>query len=164
MIIMTYSGIEKSTLASKDDKIIDLPKSCFCKGDLKAFDSIVKWDICYGRVATELSRQGYIVFVDYHPRIDEWLSLNHENGIFLVIFPSPELKEEWIDKLHKKYEISGSDKDLRGYEHVKEWYDTDIREFINKNDFGYYNGIRIIRDMNYDLGSIINEIRDTYSR
>lgn len=69
MIIIGYPGIGKSTLAGKDHKFIDLESSNFKIEDERSED----WYKVYCKVAEDLSRQGYIVFVSSHLAVREAL-------------------------------------------------------------------------------------------
>lgn len=164
MIITGYQGIGKSTLASKNDKVIDLESGCFWKyeedhqlnktgGKTRSED----WYIYYCQMAQHLSRQGYIVFVSCHQEVRDWLSVHNEEK-FCAIFPSKELKHDWIKRLEIRYSESLLEKDLRALEHAKKCYDNDIYRLWYECQYNveYYHDVVIIKDINYDLAELVN--------
>ena len=160
MIITGYQGIEKSTLAAKNDKIIDLESSSFWKidknGDRTRPDD---WYVYYCQVAQYLSKQGYVVFVSCHPEVRDWLSTHNEEK-FCAIFPDLSVKEAWLNRLKNRYIISNSKKDLRAYEHAKSCYDSDIERLWYECQYNveYYHNVAIIKDINYDLQELVNHL------
>lgn len=162
MIITGYQGIGKSTLASKYDNIIDLESSCFWKYDENEGNKTRPddWYVYYCQMAQHLSKQGYVVFVSCHPEVREFLSI-HNSEKFCAIFPSKSLKNDWLNRLKERYEISKSEKDLRAYEHAVKNYDNDIKRLMNDClwDIDYYDNIHTIKDINYDLKIIVDELK-----
>lgn len=160
MIITGYQGIGKSTLAKTDDKIIDLESSCFWNvneltGEKTRHDD---WYIYYCQMAIDLSNQGYTVFVSCHPQIRDFLSSHATN--FNAIFPSKNIKEDWIKRLENRYEESGLEKDKRALEHAQKFYDSDIDRLWYECQYGveYYHNLKIIDDINYDLAELVNRL------
>ena len=160
MIITGYQGIGKSTLASKNDKIIDLESSSFWKVDedgnrTRPHD----WHIYYCQVAQHLSKQGYIVFVSCHQEVRDWLSVHNEEK-FCAIFPDESIKNDWLQRLKNRYIASNSEKDLRAYEHAKVCYDNDIYRLWYECQYNveYYHNVAIIKDINYDLQELVNSL------
>lgn len=165
MIITGYQGIGKSTLASKNDKIIDLESSSFWKYDLYDFEHTGEktrpddWYVYYCQVAQDLSRQGYTVFVSCHPAVREFLSI-HNREKFCAIFPDKSLKEAWLQKLRDRYNKSKLEKDLRALEHAEKNYGMDIYKLWYECQYNveYYHNAKIIYDINYDLQEIVNSL------
>lgn len=159
MIITGYQGIGKSTLASRNDKIIDLESSSFWKyeeGNKTRHDD---WYVYYCQVAQHLSAQGYTIFVSCHQEVRDWLS-NHNEEKFCAIFPSPKLKEDWLKRLEDRFNASKSEKDLRAWEHAKISFDSDITRLWYECQYNveYYNNVSIIDDINYDLQELVDRL------
>ena len=165
MIITGYQGIGKSTLASKDDKIIDLESSSFWKIEDGKRTRHDDWYIYYCQVAEHLSRQGYTVFVSCHQEVRDYLA-THSTERFCAIFPSKDIREDWLQRLKERYEISKSDKDLRAYEHAKFCYNNDVSRMWYECNYNveYYCDAFLIKDINYDLGEIVKDIQDKYEK
>lgn len=159
MIITGYQGIGKSTISKIDKNIIDLESSCFWKvedGMRKRSDD---WYIYYCQMAIYLSKQGYIVFVSCHPEIRKFLSEHWKAGYkFCAIFPSKDLKTQWINKLQNRYYITESEKDLRAYEHAFKNYDSDIDTLYAEYRDGYFDNVKIIEHIDYKLHELITDI------
>ena len=164
MIITGYQGIGKSTLASKNDKIIDLESSSFWKYEedvyLNKTGSRTRhddWYVYYCQVAQHLSAQGYTVFVSCHQEVRDWLSKHNEEK-FCAIFPSPKLKEDWLKRLEDRFNASKSEKDLRAWEHAKNSFDSAIARLWYECQYNveYYNNVAIIDDINYDLQELVD--------
>ncbi len=167
MIITGYQGIGKTSLASKNNKIIDLESSSFWKyeednalnrtGNKTRHDD---WYIYYAQVAQDLSRQGYTVFVSCHEEVRKYLSI-HNLERFCAIFPSKSLKEDWLKRLKRRYDFSKFEKDLRAYEHALKYYDQDIQQLWYECQYGeeYYHDVRIIEDINYDLEELVKSLQ-----
>lgn len=144
MIIIGYPGIGKSTLAGKDHKYIDLESSNFKFNGERSED----WYKVYCKVAEDLSRQGYIVFVSCHSAVRE--ELRNSREIVAVIFPTVK-KEEWLTKLKDRYEETNSYKDEMAYKRVRDHYDEDIVDLCGC-DIPYKMWLK---DMGYDLEAAI---------
>lgn len=162
MIITGYQGIGKSTLASKYDNIIDLESSCFWKYDENEGNKTRPddWYVYYCQMAQHLSKQGYVVFVSCHPEVREFLSI-HNSEKFCAIFPDKSIKNDWLQRLKDRYIASNSEKDLRAYEHAKVCYDNDIHRLWYECQYNveYYHDVHIIKDINYDLKNIVDELK-----
>lgn len=160
MIITGYQGIGKSTLANKNDKIIDLESTCFWKVDKITGEKTRpdEWYVYYSQIAINLSNQGYIVFVSCHPEVRDFLSSHARN--FNAIFPSKTLKDDWIKRLETRYKKSSLEKDKRALEHAQKFYDSDIDRLWYECQYGveYYNNVEIINDINYDLIELVNKL------
>ena len=89
MIIIGYPGVGKSTLAGRYKEYIDLESSNWNGPDNTKPDN---WWWSYGKVAEDLSRQGYRVFVSCHPSVQKYFE--ESNEYVMVLYPSLELKEE----------------------------------------------------------------------
>lgn len=150
MIIIGYQGIGKSTLSNNCLKYIDLESGCFWNNGNRHDD----WYITYTTIAQHLSKQGYIVFVSSHEPVRNALKDSTEK-VFCCV-PDVSLKDEWINKLKLRYELSHLDKDYKAYMNAKDRFTENINEIIN-------SGFDIIKinDMNYNLIELIeNAIKE----
>lgn len=132
MIIVGYPGIGKSTIARKHYRFIDLESSLF-KIDGERSDN---WYKAYCAVAEDLSRQDHVVFVSSHSAVRETLRGSQE--VVVVIYPSIDLKDEWIRKLEERYlrtysngDLANANKDRMAYARAKKHYTEDISELEN---------------------------------
>ena len=130
MIIVGYQGIGKSSLAGRDKKFIDLESGNFWIDGKRADD----WYKPYCKIAEHLSQQGYYVFVSSHEVVRNQLKDSQET--IVVVYPSIDLKNEWIDKLETRYAETNLEKDYKALMNAKDRYDeniTELGEFVNKN-------------------------------
>ena len=144
MIVIGYQGIGKSTLAGRDNKFIALESGNFWVDGKRADD----WYKPYCQIAEHLSQQGYIVFTSSHEVVRKQLENSSET--IVVAYPSIKLKDEWINKLEKRYEESGLAKDFKALMNAKDRYEENIREL---GEYGHECQVYrlIITEMNYDL-------------
>lgn len=159
MIITGYQGIGKSTLANKNHKIIDLESSCFWKEEDGIRSRPTDWYVYYCQMAQYLSKQGYIVFVSCHQEVRDWLSVHNEEK-FCAIFPAKSIKEDWIQRLQNRYNVTQSKKDLKALEHAEKFYDSDINQLWYECQYNveYYHNMAIIEDINYDLQALVDKL------
>lgn len=141
MIVIGYQGIGKSTLAGKNYKFIDLESGNFWVDGRRADD----WYKPYCQIAEHLSQQGYIVFTSSHEVVRK--QLENSNEIVVVVYPSIELKDGWIDRLEYRYQCSGLDKDYKALMNAKDRFEENIKELSESN---IMYKIALI-DMKYDL-------------
>ena len=150
MIIIGYPGIGKSTLAGKLN-CIDLESSLFNNSNGNKYSD---WTDYYCKIADDLSKQGYNVFISSHSLVRTKIKKISKEKIICII-PSMTLKDEWINRLKKRAERTKLDKDIRAYIYVKSNFENNISE-MRSSGFNYY----IIKDMNYKLEKIIKDIVD----
>ena len=145
MIYIGYQGIGKSTICKKIDKCIDLESSNFRVDGKRSND----WYKVYGNIAKHLSDQGKIVFTSAHIDLRNYFN---EQGIeYTVIYPSENLKEEWIKKLEERYELEPTQKNMNALLRARTHYCSDILDFMEEK-----NGIEI-KNINYNLEHIISD-------
>lgn len=148
MIVVGYQGIGKSTLAKQYDTIaIDLESGNFWV-DGKRHDD---WYIIYCNIANHLSSQGYIVCTSSHKPVRDYLKKSDEKVI--LAFPSLELKDEWVEKLRKRYESNGLEKDYKAMMNAIDTYDDNIKELMDEP----FEKL-IIKNMNYNLKEMVLEL------
>lgn len=147
MIIVGYQGIGKSSLAKNGNGFIDLESSNFFVDGLRSVD----WYIPYCNIAKHLSEQGYMVFVSSHECVRRYLTYHADGCRLVIICPSLELKDLWIEKLLKRYNSTKSEKDYKALMNAVNQYETNISELIKTPGFEVIQ----IQDINYDLHSLI---------
>ena len=153
MIIIGYPGIGKSTLAGRDHKYIDLESSNF-KIDGKRSED---WHKAYCKVAEDLSRQGYCVFVSCHSAVREALKGSEED--VAVVYPVGTLEKRWVTKLRDRYNKTNSEKDRMAYERARDHFNEDIASLFNYptcrqvwlTTMAYDLESEIIRMINHDI-------------
>lgn len=150
-IIIGYQGIGKSTLAqSQAYRYIDLDPSNFFVDGKRDFH----WYKPYCQMAMYLSEQGFHVFVSSHQVVRDYLKILSENSqedIF-VCFPDYDLRDAWIEKLEKRYEQTGTEKDYKTWQNAKMCFDLSIDSFYES----LFEHI-VIEKMDYDLHSMLAE-------
>ena len=144
MIVIGYQGIGKSTLARESKGFIDLESSSFYVNGKRPTD----WHYYYNRIAENLSRQGYVVFVSSHMPVRDYFKTSDERAV--IICPSKELKDEWIRRLQDRYHSNMTEKNLRALRNAVERFNENIDELI-------HDGIPsiLLRDMHYSLETVI---------
>ena len=153
MIVIGYQGIGKSTLAGKNNQFIDLESGNFWVDGKRAED----WYKPYCQIAEHLSQQGYIVFTSSHEVVRNQLAKSKE--IVAVIYPAPELKTAWLEKLCDRYRRTGLDKDYKAYMNAEDRYTENIQE-LDSCDIP----CKIeLMSMDYDLETILLQFKRTYT-
>lgn len=145
MIIVGYQGIGKSSVAGKND-IIDLESNNFFHRKQKP----KHWYIYYCNIAEHLSKQGYIVLISSHEVVRKHLRKHCKEPVYSV-FPSVDLRKEWIDRLTTRYERTRLEKDFKALVNTRDCYEDSIKE-MKRAGFKFFE----IRDMEYRLEDIID--------
>lgn len=154
MIVIGYQGIGKSTLAGKDNRYIDLESGNFWVDGKRADD----WYKPYCQIAEHLSQQGYIVFTSSHEVVRN--QLENSSEIVVLVYPSFELKDKWIDKLNYRYQDSGLEKDYKALMNAKDRYSENIQE-LEQSNIGYK---LVLRTMDYDLEAALIHLKNEIER
>ena len=102
------------------------------------------WQKIYCNIAKHLSCQGFKVFVSSHIGVRK--ELRNCNEDVVIIYPNLELKDEWIDKLRKRYIETHSDKDYNALLDAELFYEDKIKSLMEEK----FDHI-VIEDMNYSL-------------
>lgn len=163
MIILGYPAIGKTTLCKNKDKVsntyIDLESSCF------SFEDNTKpnnWQQIYVNVLEDLSKQNLVVFSSTHLAIREEINKRIQNKTLscvpLVVYPSLEIKDEWINKLRQRYKDSNLIKDLKALQRAEKFYDEDINDLMKEK---YFYTLQLT-DLDYDLGNLLEEILNNH--
>lgn len=151
MIVIGYQGIGKSTLAGRDNKFIDLESGNFWVDGKRADD----WYKPYCNIAEHLSKQGYIVFTSSHEVVRK--QLENSNEIIVLVYPSIELKDEWIDKLEERYAMSKLEKDYKALMNAVDRYEENIKELSESN----HKYCRVVlTKMDYDLEAALIRLKN----
>ena len=74
-----------------------------------------------------------------------------------MVFPSIELKDEWIQKLRDRYKQTGLDKDYKALKNAEDRYEENIKE-LEKSGFAYCE----IDSMDYNLKKYISRYFERY--
>lgn len=151
MIVIGYQGIGKSTLAGRDNKFIDLESGNFWVDGKRSDD----WYKPYCNIAEHLSKQGYIVFTSSHEVVRK--QLENSSEIIVLVYPSIELKDEWIDKLEERYAISKLEKDYKALMNAVDRYKENIKE-LSESNHKYYEVV--ITKMDYDLEASLIHLKN----
>lgn len=154
MIVIGYQGIGKSTLAGRDHRFIDLESGNFWIDGKRADD----WYKPYCKIAEHLSEQGYIVFTSSHEVVRNQLIESYEPVV--LCFPAVELKDEWIQKLEKRYEETGLAKDYKALMNAMDRYENNINELSESNFLCKI----ILKNMDYDLEATLIHFINSWNR
>lgn len=150
MIVIGYQGIGKSTLAGRDNKYIDLESGNFWVDGTRAHD----WYKPYCQIAEHLSKQGYIVFTSSHKVVRQQLAQSSE--VVVLVYPAPELRDMWLDKLENRYRYTGSEKDYKALMNAKDSYLENVQE-LNNSDIPYKIALSKV---DYDLEAALIHFRN----
>ena len=129
LIVIDYQGVGKSTCAGKSD-CIDLESGCFWIGEKRSED----WYIPYCSIAMDLADQGYTVFTSSHRVVYEHFiscALPSNVGKAVVFCPAARMRNEWINRLQKRYDDTGLAKDYKALLNAIVRYLDNISELEN---------------------------------
>jgi hypothetical protein len=142
MIICGFPGIGKSTLAANSNQFIDLESSCF--GNPKP----ANWSKYYINIANHLSNQGFHVFVSSHHEVQVSLETLKTDQDILLVYPSLDLKSDWLKRLEDRYNQTKLDKDMRAYNSIKQIYEPAVKSM--QSNTGIKNHV-VLDSMQYNL-------------
>jgi hypothetical protein len=148
MIVVGYQGIGKSTLARNSVGCIDLESGNFWVNGKRADD----WYIPYCKIAEDLSRQHFTVFVSSHEVVRKQLENSKEFVFCIVPAPNEDMKRDWINRLKYRYDQSGLEKDYKALKNAEDRYMENVNEIIN----GKLPCVTLVT-MDYELEQIIME-------
>lgn len=153
LIVIGYQGIGKSSCAGKEN-CIDLESGCFWDGDERHED----WYIPYCQIAMDLANQGYTVFTSSHKVVYEHfktMPLLPNVAKVAVFCPDSRYKEEWVERLQKRYDKTGLNKDYKALMNAKDRYCENIVELVNC-------GLPVVQpaySVDYDLMDYVRKMR-----
>lgn len=143
MIVIGYPGIGKSTITKDNIGYIDYDSSLFQKED--------DWAELYVRGAINLSQMGNVVFVSSHKEVQDLLVNSTEKVV--VVYPSLQLHEFWMDKLCDRYEKSNSEYDHKALMRCVSHFCEDILELRESN---FENKLEITTE-DYNLEELLKK-------
>ena len=151
MIVIGYQGIGKSTLVKECNSYIDFESSNF-KINVERPEG---WEQMYCEAALDLSRQGHVVFTASHKCIRDYLKYHRGSEVVLIVAPSVDLKDQWLEKLRKRYKETGLLKDSLALLNAENCFDENIKEMQNyASVFPFYE----ITDMGYKLRYLFDNL------
>lgn len=138
-IYICYQGVGKSSTVNECDGFIDLESSNF---RLENGFRPENWYKFYAQIAFDLASQGYSVFVSFHDVVRKQISYMKDkyypNVDIYMVYPSVELKDEWIERLEKRYDENPTEKNRVAYLNAKDRFDENIAEMKrDADDFGF---------------------------
>jgi hypothetical protein len=138
-IYICYQGVGKSSTVNKYDGFIDLESSNF---RLENGFRPENWYKFYTQIAFDLASQGYSVFVSSHDVVRKQISYMKDkyypNVDIYMVYPSVELKNEWIERLEKRYDENPTEKNRVTYLNAKDRFTENIAEMKkDADDFGF---------------------------
>lgn len=139
VIYICYQGVGKSSTVNECDFFIDLESSNFKDENGYRTDD---WYIYYVNIAFDLASQGYSVFVSSHDVVRRQISYMKDkyypNIDIYVVYPSVELKYEWIERLENRYNENPTKKNKVAYLNAKDRFFENIVEMEkDADDFGF---------------------------
>ena len=152
MIICGYQGIGKSTLANNcmiehEIPVLDLESGNFWVDGIRSQD----WYKVYANIAIHLSQQGNIVMLSSHKAVRDYLHELNSGERLATIYPSIELKDQWIEKLQSRYDISKKEKDYKALMNAKEMYEENIHDLATQVGFDHIK----LKAIDYALEDIV---------
>jgi hypothetical protein len=106
-IYICYQGVGKSNTVDDNVGFIDLESSNFRLEDGHRPDDWYKY---YAQVAFDLATQGYSVFTASHDVVRKELARirekYHPEIEIAIVFPKPELRDAWVERLQKRYDAN----------------------------------------------------------
>ena len=151
MIVIGYQGIGKSTLVKYSNSYIDFESSNF-KINGKRPDG---WEQMYCEAALDLSRQGHVVFTASHKCIRDYLKYHQGSEVVLIVSPSVDLKDQWLEKLRNRYKETCLEKDKLALLNAEDCFFENIKEMQNyASVFPFYE----ITDMGYKLRYLFDNL------
>lgn len=144
-IIVGFPCVGKSSL--KEMGWIDLRSDCFWIGEEGKKIRPEGWYESYCNVAIDLAGQGYNVLVPSHEAVRRYLK---SRGVdYIVVYPDPSLKDQWIQKCRDRYIENPNRETLSAYEAVRDHWDSFMEDLSSEES------AIVIKYMNYSLKRMI---------
>lgn len=141
-IYICYQGVGKSNTVDENVGFIDLESSNFRLEDGYRPDDWYKY---YAQVAFDLATQGYSVFTASHDVVRKELARirekYHPEIEIAIVFPKPELRDEWVERLQKRYDKNPTRKNAAALGNAKDRLPENVAEM---RDDAYKYGFSII--------------------
>lgn len=154
-IYIGYQGVGKSQLAGRDTGYIDFESSNF---RLSGGYRPTEWYKYYVTCAYRMACQGFNILVSSHQVVrDELYEQRHFGAVIrvFIIYPSLELKQPWIKKLHERFLMDGCHKNRVAYLNALDRYTDNIlamQEDAQKYEFEEVE----IKSMDYNLKEMLD--------
>lgn len=142
MIYVGYQGIGKSSIGGTN-KYIDLESGNFWI-DGKRDEN---WYKIYVNIAENLNDQGYDVLLSSHAVVRD--ELKERNIPFTCVYPRLNLRDQWIERLLHRYNITLQEKDYKALCNAIKEYDSNITDLSQEE-----NTIEI-NSMDYELTELL---------
>lgn len=150
-IYICYQGVGKSSTVNENSGFIDLESSNFRLEDGFRPDDWYKY---YAQVAFDLATQGYSVFTASHDVVREELArlrdAYHPEVKIAIIYPNPELRDAWVDRLQARYDANPTKKNEAALGNAKDRLPENVKE-MEDDAYAYGFGIIKIDSTNYKL-------------
>ena len=150
-IYICYQGVGKSSTVNENSGFIDLESSNFRLEDGFRPDDWYKY---YAQVAFDLATQGYSVFTSSHDVVREELArlrdTYHPEVKIAIIYPNPELRDAWVDRLQARYDANPTKKNEAALGNAKDRLPENVKE-MEDDAYAYSFGIIKIDSTNYKL-------------
>ena len=128
-IYICYQGVGKSNTVDSNTGFIDLESSNFRLEDGYRPDDWYKY---YAQIAFDLATQGYSVFTASHDVVRKELARirdkYHPEIKIAIIYPNPELKDEWVERLQKRYDENPTRKNKAALGNAKDRLPENVKE------------------------------------
>ena len=147
MIFCGYQGVGKSSICNRENGYIDFESSNFFVNEMRPN----MWVDIYINQAVDLNNQGYDVFLSTHKELRN--RLNELNIDFTVITPSIDLKEQWIERLTKRYKYNPSIKNMKALNNAETCYEENVNDLCSESK------VIMITNSEYDLKDFIEEYK-----
>lgn len=147
MIFCGYQGVGKSSICNRENGYIDFESSNFFVNEMRPN----MWVDIYINQALSLNEQGYDVFLSTHKTLRN--RLNELNIDFVVITPCIDLKEQWIERLTKRYRNNPSIKNMKALNNAEECYEENVNDLCSESK------VIMITNPEYDLKDFIEEYK-----
>lgn len=149
MIIVGYQGVGKSSISGVVNGCIDLESGNFWANGKRGDD----WYIVYANMAQHLSKQGFTVCTSSHKVVRNEIAKLDE--VKVLVYPCLDLKEQWIDRLQARYDVTQKDKDYKALMNAKEMYNENIQDLMLEERFIHLP----IKSIPYNLKELISSIK-----
>ena len=147
MIFCGYQGVGKSSICNRENGYIDFESSNFFVNEMRPN----MWIDIYINQALSLNEQGYDVFLSTHKALRN--RLNELNIDFTVITPSIDLKEQWIERLTKRYKHNPSIKNMKALKNAEECYEENVNDLCSESK------VIMITSTKYDLKDFVEDYK-----